>query len=114
MPGFPTARFDKITTQQTPPFWVTNNHIPGVPKNYHTSPRAHTYSGVPIPYFGGDLINVDEEIAVGTIFSMTGTCKIEVENPIPERNDTPQASDDPIKSAQEDTKCVLPKLLKKK
>ena len=110
VPGFPTARFDEIAAQQSPAFGVANHQLPGVPHNYSTPPRNCTYTGVPIPRFGGDPINVDEEIAVGTSFSATRISKVEAENPITARNDEPQESDDVANSVEGMNKGVSPKL----
>ena len=80
-----------------------------MPHNYCTPPRACTFTGVPIPCFGGDPINLDEEIAVGTGFSATRISEVEAENPITARNDEPQESDDVVYSVEGMNKCVSPK-----
>ena len=110
VPGFPTARFDKIVSQQTPLFGVANHQLLRVPQNYRTPPHDYTYTGDPIPFFGGDPINVDKEIAVGTSFSATNNCEVEVETPITACNDTPQASDDAVNSDPKVKKNVSSKL----
>ena len=63
-----------------------------------------------MPRFGGDIINVDKEIAVGTSFSATRISEVEVESRITTRNDKPQESGDVANSVKGINKRVSPKL----
>ena len=101
--GFPTLKFSEIASQHPSPFQGLKHHIPGVPSNYRTPPRPCNYSGVPIPYFGGDTINIDEEIAVGTSFSTSEHRDVEVEVLTPVREDANQESKSGDSGVQEVT-----------
>ena len=85
--GFLTSKFSKIALQHPSPFQGLNHHIPGVSSNYRTPPRSRNYIIVTIPYFGGDTINIDKEIAVGTSFFVSENCDVEVEVLTPVRKD---------------------------
>ena len=101
--GFLTSKFSEIASQHPSPFQGLNHHIPGVPSNYRTPPRPRNYSGVPIPYFGGDTINIDEEIAVGTSFSASENSDVEVEVLTSVHKDANQESKSGDSGAQEVT-----------
>ena len=111
VPGFPTARFDEIAAQQTPVFGAANHQVPGVPYNYRTPPpRTRTYTGVPLPRFGCDPINVDEEIEFGTSFAATHISEVEAENAITARTDEPQESGEEANSVKGINKRSSPKM----
>ena len=90
--GFLTSKFSKIASQHPSLFQRLNHHIPGVPNTYRTPTCPHNYSSVTIPYFGGDTINIDKEITVGTSLSASENRSVEVEILTPVTKDANQAS----------------------